>query len=151
VLDTVALTNGQATYSAAYTTSGTRSITATYSGDSNNVGSTSAVLYQAVNTLPAATTTKITTSRGPTYINQPVTFTALITSTYGPIPNGETVTFYDATTVIGTGLITNNLSTFSISTLAARSHTIKATYAGTRHSSPVPDGDAGGAAISFKH
>jgi hypothetical protein len=130
VLGTVALTNGQATYSTAYTTTGTRSITATYSGDSNNLGSTSAVLYQAVNTLPAVTTTKVRTSGSPTYINQPVTFTATITSTYGPIPNGETVTFYDGTAVIGTGLTTNSLSTFSISTLGARSHTIKATYGG---------------------
>jgi hypothetical protein len=130
VLGTAALTNGQASYSTAYTTTGTRSITATYSGDSNNLGSTSAVLYQAVNGLPAATTTKIRTSGSPTYINQPVTFTAAISSTYGAIPNGETVTFYDGTGVIGTGVTANGLSTFSTSTLAARSHTIKATYAG---------------------
>ena len=130
VLGTAVLTNGQAAYSTTYTTTGTRSITATYSGDSNNFGSTSAVLYQAVNALPAATTTKIATSGSPTYINQPVTFTATITSTYGAIPDGETVTFYDGATVIGTGVTANGLGTFSTSALAARSHTIKATYAG---------------------
>jgi len=93
-LGSVVLTNGQAAYSTTYTTTGTRSITAIYSGDSNDVGSTSAALNQAVNALPAATATKITTSGSPTYINLPVTFTATITSTYGPIPNGDTVTFF---------------------------------------------------------
>jgi hypothetical protein len=130
VLGTVALANGQAAYTTTYTTTGTRSITVVYSGDSNNLGSTSAVLSQSVNALPAATTTKITTSGSPTYINQLVIFTATITSTYGPIPDGEAVTFYDGTTVITTGITTNGVSTFSSSTLAARSHTIKATYAG---------------------
>ena len=130
VLGTVVLTNGQADYSTTYTTTGTRSMTAIYSGDGNALGSTSAVLYQAVNALPAAATTKVTTSGSPVSINQPVTFTATITSTYGPIPNGETITFYDGTTVMGTGLTTNGLSTLSTSTLAARTHTIKATYAG---------------------
>lgn len=130
VLGTVVLANGQAAYSTAYTTTGTRSITAVYSGDGNDLGSTSAVLYQAVNTLPAATTTKVITSGSPTYINHPVTFTATITSTYGPIPNGDTITFYDGTTVMGTGFTTNGASTLSTSILAARTHTIKAAYAG---------------------
>jgi hypothetical protein len=130
LLSTVALTKGQATYSTTYTTTGTRSITATYSGDTNDLGSTSAALSQTVNALPAATTTKVATSGSPTYINQPAIFTATVTSTYGPIPNGETVTFYDGTNIMGTGFTTNGASTFSTSTLAARSHTIKATYAG---------------------
>jgi hypothetical protein len=129
-LGTVALLNGQAAYSTTYTTTGTRYITAVYSGDSNHLGGTSAVLSQVVNTLPAATTTKVSTSGSPTFINQPVMFTAKITSTYGPIPDGDTVTFYDGTTVMGTGMTSNGATTFSTSTLAARTHTIKATYAG---------------------
>ena len=130
VLGTVVLTNGQTAYSTTYSTTGTRSIIAIYSGDGNDLGSTSTVLHQAVNALPAVTTTKVTTSGSPTYINQLVTFTATITSTYGPIPNGETITFYDGTTVMGTGFTTNGACAFSTSTLAAQSHTIKATYAG---------------------
>lgn len=129
-LGTVALMNGQAAYSATYTTTGTRYITVVYSGDSNHLGSTSAVLSQEVNTLPAATTTKVSTSGSPTFINQQVLFTAKITSTYGPLPDGETVSFYDGTTLIGTGMTSSGATTFSTSTLAARTHTIKASYAG---------------------
>jgi hypothetical protein len=127
---TVALENGQAASSTTYTTTGTRDITTVYAGDSNNRGSTSAVLSQVVSTLPAATTNKVSTSGSPTFINQPVMFTAKITSTYGPIPDGNTVTFYDGTTVMGIGITSNGVTTFSTSTLAARTHTIKATYVG---------------------
>ena len=129
-LGTVALVNGRAAYGTTYTTTGTRSVTAVYSGDSSNLGSTSAVLSQVVSALPATTTTKVTTSGSPTFINQPVMFTAKITSTYGPTPDGETVTFYDGATVMGTGMTSNGATTFSTSTLAARTHTIKATYPG---------------------
>jgi len=129
-LATVALANGQAAYSKTYTTTGTRSISAVYSGDGNNVSGASAVLNQVVNSLPAATTTKVTSSGSPSFINQPVTFTATITSTYGPIPNGETVTFYDGTAKIGTGTTTSGVAAFSTSTLTVKTHTIKATYPG---------------------
>jgi hypothetical protein len=99
---------------------------ALYSGDVNDLGGTSLVLSQAVNTLPAATTTKVATSGSPSFINQAVTFTAMVTSTYGRIPNGETVTFYDSTTQPGTGPIASGIARFTTSTLAARTHTIKA-------------------------
>ena len=67
------------------------------------LASTSAVLKQVVDSLPAATTTRVATSGSPSQIHQPVTVTVTIASTYGPIPNGETVTFYDGTSAIGTG------------------------------------------------
>jgi len=129
-LATVPLVNGHAAYSTTYTTTGTRYITAKYSGDSNDLASTSTVLNQAVNLLPAATTTRITSSGSPSFINRVVTFTATITSTYGPIPDGETVTFYDGANAIGTGPTTNGTVTLRTSSLAARTHTIKATYPG---------------------
>jgi hypothetical protein len=84
-LTTTPLINGQATYSLAYTTGGERLITAIYSGDFNDLGSTSAVLKQIVGSLPATTKTNITTSANPSLITQPVTFTASISSTFGPI------------------------------------------------------------------
>lgn len=129
-LATVALVSGQGSYGTAYTTTGTRSITAVYTGDANNAGSTSRVLSQAVNALPAATTTKVATSGSPSFINQPVNFTATITSTYGPIPNGEMVSLYDGTTLLGTGPTASGSATLTTSSLAARTHTIKATYPG---------------------
>jgi Big-like domain-containing protein len=61
---------------------------------------------------------------------QSVTFTATVTSTYGAIPNGETVTFYDGTIAIGSNLTKSGVTSFTTSSLKAKTHTIKATYAG---------------------
>jgi hypothetical protein len=127
---TAALVNGQAKYSVTYSTVGVRSITVVYSGDGNDLASTSAVLKQIVNSLPAATKTSITTSGSPSLINQPVTFTATINSTYGPILDGETITFFDGTSAIGTTTLTSGVATFNTALLTAKAHTIKASYPG---------------------
>jgi|GEM_PF-1818677 len=129
-LGTAALTNGTATFSTSTLPSGSDSIRAVYSGDSNYLTSTSATLKQVVNALPASTATKLVTSGSPSFVNQSVTFTATITSSYGPIPSGETVTFYDGTTALGTGLTAGGQATFSTSALTAKTHSIMATYAG---------------------
>lgn len=129
-LASVPLTNGLATYTTTYTTTGTRSITATYSGDSNNLGSTSAVLKQVVKSLPAATTTMVATSSSPVFVGLSVTFTAKVTSTYGPIPDGELVTFSDGTTPLAAVPLSGGLAAYSTSALKAATHTIKAAYAG---------------------
>jgi hypothetical protein len=129
-LDTVALTNGKAFYSTTYITLGTRSITATYSGDGNNLGSTSVVLKQVVKALPAATTTLVGYSRSPIFVGQSVTFTAKVFSTYGPIPDGEAVAFSDGTTPLATVPLSGGLASYTTSALKAATHTIKAAYAG---------------------
>ncbi len=86
----VGLSGNQAAYRTLYKTVGTHSITATYSGDGNNGGSTSATLTEDI---VGPTKTVLTTSGSPSLLGQPVTFTATVSSTYGPIPNGELVTF----------------------------------------------------------
>jgi hypothetical protein len=130
ILTAIPLTGGKGSYTTTFPTAGTLSITAVYSGDSNDLGSTSAVLKQVVKALPAATTTTVTTSGTPSLINQSVTFTAVVSSTDGPIPDGETVTFFDGATQIGTGLTAGGVASFSTFALTAKTHTIKATYAG---------------------
>ena len=122
--------NGVATYSTTYTTTGTRSITAVYSGDGNNTGSTSVPVKQVVNGLPAVTTTALSTSGTPSFINQPVAFTATVTSTYGPIPDGELVTFYDGAAVLATVPLAGGTAALTTSSLAKGTHTIKASYGG---------------------
>ncbi len=129
-LASVSLSGNQASYSTTYTTTGTRSITAVYSGDSNNQGSASAVLKQAVDNFPAATKTVVTTSGSPSFIGQLVTFTAAITWSFGPVPNGETVNFFDGATAIGTATTADSVAVFSTSALSATTHTIKATFVG---------------------
>jgi hypothetical protein len=133
---TVALVNNQAAYSTTYTVKGTHPITAIYSGTLNTAaGSTSPVLTETI--LRAhPTTTKVTTSGSPTFVGQSVTFTATVTSTYGAIPDGELVTFYNGTTEMGTNPTKSGVATFTTSSLKAGSHTIKATYAGDVHFKP---------------
>jgi Big-like domain-containing protein len=79
---------------------------------------------------PKPTRTQLTTSGSPSRVGQPVTFTAKITSTYGAIPNGELVTFYDGPVAIGTNTTASGMATFSTSSLTAKTHSIKATYSG---------------------
>jgi Bacterial Ig-like domain (group 3) len=131
LLGTGILSGGIATLGTTRLAVGTHSITANYTGNSatNFQASTSAVLNEFVG---YPTKTVLTTSGSPSLVNQPVTFTATVSSTYGPIPKGETVTFYDGTTELGTGTTTGGtgVGTFTTSALSAKRHGIKATYAG---------------------
>jgi hypothetical protein len=126
-IGTVTLVNGQAVHSQSFGKVGPHSITATYSGDTRNSGSTSTILTEYIQD-PSKTT--VTTSGSPSTVGQPVTFTATITSRYGTIPNGELVTFYDDGTAIGTGTTASGIAAFTISSLTARTHIIRAIYAG---------------------
>ena len=126
----VPLEENQATYSLAYSKPSTRLITAKYSGDLHSAGSTSSPLTQYIKTLPVATTTIVATSGSPSLVGQPVTLTATTTSNFGVIPDGESVTFYDGTTAIGTGATASGVATFVTSSLNAKTHTIKAIYSG---------------------
>jgi hypothetical protein len=130
IVATLPLSDGQAAFTTTYTTPVVRQITAMYSGDSNNLGSTSAVLRQFVNKLPAVTATNVTTSASPAKIGQAVTFTATTTSTLGPIPDGEIVTFYNGATAMGTGRVAAGVATFTTSSLPAATRIIRASYPG---------------------
>ncbi|MFZ1918888.1 MAG: FG-GAP-like repeat-containing protein [Terriglobales bacterium] len=125
----VAELNYPTPYGTAYATKGERSISAFYHGDGNNLTSMSADVKQTVRPLPAATTTKATSS-GTSYFNQPVTFTSTTTSPDGPIPDGEIVTFYKGTIVLGTGLTASGVASLTTSALSAVAHIIKAAYGG---------------------
>lgn len=127
---TVQLANHQAAFSTSYKKNGGYSITASYSGDADNAGSSSSLLTQYIEHLPVSSETALATSGSPSLISQPVTFTATVTSAYGAIPNGELVTFYMGSTEIGTGTTASGIAMFATSSLTAKTHTIKATYAG---------------------
>jgi hypothetical protein len=122
------LKGNQAVYQATYAGGGHHSITATYSGDADNTTSTSSTLTEYVGLAP--TQTVLTTSGSPSHIGQPVTFTATVTWTYGTVPNGEMVTFFDGMTSIGTSTTASGVAKFTTSSLTVKTHTIKATYAG---------------------
>jgi hypothetical protein len=83
-----------------------------------------------LNTSGFTTTTHVTSSLNPSFIQQPVTFTATVTSRSRTIPDGELVTFYDGTTAVASVALAGGAATYSMSSLSAKTHDIKATYAG---------------------
>jgi len=125
---TVKLVGGQASYTTTYTKDGHHAITATYSGDTANDASTSSIFTEYVGLAPSQTV--LTTSGSPSHVGQEVTFSATVTWTYGTVPNGEPVTFFDGTTAIGTATTAGGVATFKTSSLTVKTHTIKAAYAG---------------------
>ena len=128
-LGTAAVSGNQAGLTTSFSTTGTRSITVLYGGDTNNTGSTSVALSQSVVAKFSATTT-LTSSLNPSFVGQAVAFTATVTSPGGTPPNGETITFKKGTTTLATVPMTNGSASFTTSTLAAATNTIKASYAG---------------------
>jgi hypothetical protein len=72
----------------------------------------------------------LTTSGSPSYVGQSVTFTAIVTSSNGTIPDSALVTFRDGTAVIGSAMLSGGEAVFTTSSLSARTHSINATYAG---------------------
>ncbi len=101
-------------------------LTAVYSGDVNNVGSTSPVVNQLVLKTTSAAT--ITSSPNPSTVGQAVTFSAKITSPT-VMPTGP-VTFAMGKTVLGTAQLAGGKATFTNSSLPAGSDVVTVTYNG---------------------
>ena len=113
------------------TTTGANAITASYSGDSNYSTVTSSAVTVTVGT-GTATTTTVTSNGNPTTLNGRPTFTATVAGGAGP--TAGTVTFYDGTTVLGTGTVgAGHTATFRPASGAAfwgGAHNITATFGG---------------------
>lgn len=77
------------------------------------------------------TRTALATSGSPSLVGRPVTFTVAVSSTDGAIiPNGGLVTFADGTTPLGSAALAGGIAKYTTSSLSAKRHVIKATYAG---------------------
>lgn len=127
VLGTVALAGTTATLTTSALAVGTHPITAVYSGDVDDLTSTSPVVNQVVNPAgPGATSTSIGSSLNPSLVGQSVTFTATVT---GASPTG-TVQFLNGASVLGTVALIGNTATFTTSALAQGVHPITAAYSG---------------------
>ena len=126
-LGTAPLSGNHAALSTSFASSGTYGISAKYSGDSNNTGSTSSTLRQVI---IASTTTTLVSSLNPSLVGQAVTFTATVSSTAGTPRNGELVTFKNGSSVLGTGALSAGTAALTTSSLPAGTDTITATYPG---------------------
>ncbi|MFZ0683902.1 MAG: Ig-like domain-containing protein, partial [Terriglobales bacterium] len=69
-------------------------------------------------------------SPNPSTYGQSVTFTATVTSIFGPPPDGETVSFMKGKTVLGTGTLSAGTATFTTSKLKVGTTSVTAVYAG---------------------
>lgn len=106
-------------------TVGSHSITAVYSGDSNNAPSTSAAFVQTVT--KASSAVSITSSAPSISFGQSVTFTATVT---GASPAGA-VQFKDGVTNLDAPVtLINGLASLTTTALGQGSHSITATYSG---------------------
>ncbi len=132
-MGTGTLINGVATFTTSKLPGGSDSITASYGGDTNDLGSTtSSALTQVVN--PASTTTSLASSLTTSPLGQNVTFTATVgvVSPGSGTPAGS-VEFVDTTTgnVLGTvALSSNGTASLSVSSLVTGSNVIEAIYSG---------------------
>jgi large repetitive protein len=107
---------------------GTDQITATYGGDTDDFGSTSAALAQVVNT--ATTSTTLTASANPVIAGTSVILTATVAETTGSgVPTG-TVNFMNGATLLGTGTLNaKGVATYTAA-LAVGTYSVTAVYQG---------------------
>ncbi|MFZ1919691.1 MAG: Ig-like domain-containing protein [Terriglobales bacterium] len=128
----VTLASGSATSGSISTLAvGTHTVTAVYSGDTNDTGSTGTLNGgQVVNPLNSSTTTTVASSLNPSTYGQAVSFTASVTSGSGT-PTG-TVQFNIDGTAFGSPVTLSSGSAVSgsISTLAVGTHSVTAVYSG---------------------
>jgi len=129
VLGSGTLSGGRATLSTSALTPGSYSISVNYSGDANDMASSSIVVTQVVN--EASTSATLTSSKNPSVFGQSVTFTATIraVSPGAGTPTGM-VTFLNGTTTLGTETLVNGKATLPTSSLTPGSYAITVSYAG---------------------
>jgi hypothetical protein len=123
--------SGVATLTTSSLPEGTDTITAVYAGDSNYAASTTNPVVETVS--KAMSTSTLTTSNPSITVGQSVTFTDTLKIVGGVVPTG-TVTFYDGTTVIGTGTVNaSGVATITTGSLPAGNDPITAVYSGDGH------------------
>jgi uncharacterized membrane protein len=129
-LGSATLVNGRAWTSVSTLAAGSHSITAVYQGSLKFNSSESAPLQQIVNRAIAATSTALVSNLNPSIYGQAVTFTAVVSSTGGVPPNGETVTFFKNSNVLGIATLNAGAASLTTSALQSGIFTITALYGG---------------------
>jgi len=124
--------SGVATFATSTLAAGTYSITAAYSGDTNDAGSTSAAVSLTISL--ATTATAITVTPNPALVGTAVTISAKVTGN-GGTPSG-TVNFIANGTTLGSATLNAGTTSFTTSTLAPGTYSITVSYTGDAADSP---------------
>jgi hypothetical protein len=131
-LGTGPLSGGGASFTTSALAAGTRSITATYSGDTRFSPSASPKFNQTVNRYGTVAT--VTSSGSPSNFGQSVTFLATFSSPSGQAISG-TLTFKNGGAILGTQTLTGS-NTITVSTLTVGTHAITVVYNGDTINAP---------------
>jgi hypothetical protein len=121
------LAQASATFTTATLAVGAHSITASYSGDSFFVTSTSGAVSETVK--QALSTTAIAASPNPAYVGQSVSFTATVTGQYGGAATG-TITFKQGATVLTTVPVAGNGAVYKTTYAKVGTNPVVALYSG---------------------
>lgn len=120
---------------------GQHTLTATFSPtDTTDYITSTATVNQTV--IPSTPLLSLGSSVNPIFTSNPFTFTATLT-TQAAAPSAPTgaVSFYDGTTLLGTGVVTASVATYTMAAPASGVHSITAVYSGdtnyTAATSPV--------------
>ncbi|GEM_PF-3299598 len=123
-LGTAALSGGSATLTTSSFAAGSYQVTAKFSGSGDFAQSTSNELNQTVDRIATATT--LSASAGSAIMGQAITLTAKVSPA---VHDGETVTFYNGTDVVGTGTTSSGTAAVN-ETLSTGHYAITAYYPG---------------------
>ena len=114
-------------------------LSANQAGNANYTAASTASATIVVN--KATPSVALVSSLSPVLVQNAVTFTATLSSSAGLPANGDTVTFLDNTTPLGTGTVTAGVATFTTTSLAIGTHPITAVFGGdanfTTQTSPM--------------
>lgn len=134
LLGTATLSRGAATFTTTALPIGDRTLTATYVGDGNFAGATSADMKPSVGVGPVIVTLSAPATRA---LGEPVVVTASVRAVYTAAGTpGGFVTVRDGPAVIGRVALVNGQATVSTAQLAVGAHTFGADYEGDTKFAP---------------
>jgi hypothetical protein len=125
-LGTVTLSGGKAVLTTSALTVGAHTITATYSGSTDFIASTSPALVHTVS--QATTATAITSSANPSTYDEKVSLTVTVKSSYG-VPTG-TVTLKSGTTTVGSAGLSSGRAVFNLTSSSVGNVEYTAVFSG---------------------
>jgi hypothetical protein len=131
-IGTGTLTSGVATLNIASLPAGTDTLTARYPGDGDFTPAISNSLAHMVLPTPVVTALQLSSSSNPSLPGDAITLTATLNpySQGSLTTNGETVTFYNGGTSIGTASLSSGVATINLNPIPVGTDTLTATYSG---------------------